>query len=77
MDVQNSFYDFCDCLSDALDVLVGVIDGLNLYIGEIHVNFWWIFGAGLVFAIYNILLGYAEPQDYGVFESNYRSEEDW
>lgn len=75
--MQNSFYDFCDCLADALDVLVDTIDGLDLYIGEIRLDFWWLFGAGLVFAIYNILLGYGEPQDFGTFETNYHSEEDW
>lgn len=46
--MQNSFYDFCDCLADGLDVLVDVIDGLDLYLGEIHINFWWLFGLSLI-----------------------------
>lgn len=75
--MHNSFFDYCDCLSDGLDVLVNAIDGLDLYLGEIHINFWWIFGAGLVYAIYNTLLGYSEEGDVETFTSNYRGEEDW
>ena len=76
MSVHNSFYDFCDCLGDALDVLVDTISSLDLYIGEIHLDFWWLFGASIIFAVYNTFMGYADESDINTFQSNYNSGED-